>query len=255
MKIAAFVDASGAVAGFYEKGHVCLFEPVAGTWEVSKKIALEIDPEMSLAEIKEIFLSAMSQLDDCKVFIVREFKGLFHALLMEELGFHTWKSAGTMHEQLDHVVLQEKAYVAELEKQALANAGRPPGRAAGHGGCGGGCSSSRASVMSGRGSAPCGPTGDIPPPVLTGDMAEGRYSINLARILAENPALNSRQVLLPALEKKHFKKLEIICDHIPRWFNNELSNLKLIAEPEVPDESGKWLKVVVLPRQSGIPGP
>jgi Fe-only nitrogenase accessory protein AnfO len=89
---------------------------------------------------------------------------------------------------------------------------------------------------------------DIPLPVLIGDITEGHYSINLAEILQDNPALNSRQVLIPALEEKTFKKLEIICDHIPRWFNNELRNLKLTAELEVPDESGKWLKIVVAPK-------
>lgn len=248
MKIAAFVDDSGAVAGFYEKGHVCLYEQVSGTWEIAKRIMMDINVEMSLAEIKEIFYSAMSQLEDCKVFIVSEFKGLFHALLMEELGFHTWKSAGTMFEQLDNVVRQEREYVAELEKQAQTDAGKQADRISGHGGCGGGCSPSRQVPAIARGSESCGSGCDVPRPVLVGDIKEGRYSINLAGILQDNPALNSRQVLIPALEERSFKKLEIICHHIPRWFYNELRNLKLAASPEVPDESGQWLKVVVSPK-------
>lgn len=245
VKIAAYVDDSGAAVGFYEKGQVCLYEQVSGAWEITKKIPLEINIEMSLLEIKELFFSAMSQLEDCKVFIVREFKGLFHALLIEELGFHTWKSEGTMLEQLDNVVLQEKEYVAELEKQALANADKPKVRVAGSGGCGGGCSPSRVAAMGGQDSGACESACEVPLPVLTGDIADGCYSINLAAILEENPTLNSRQILMPALEETSFKKLEIICDHLPRWFNNELRNLKLTAGPEVPDETGKWLKVVV----------
>jgi len=240
MKIAAFVNDSGTTAGFYEKGHVCLYDQVAGTWEIAKKIALDINMEMNLTEIKETFFRAMSQLEDCKVFIVREFKGLFHALLMEELGFHTWKSAGTMLEQLDNVVRQETEYVAEREKQA--------GRTSGYGGCAGSCSSSRQIPTIARGSESCEAGGDVPRPVLIGDKTEGRYVINLAEILQDNPALNSRQVLIPALEGIRFKKLEILCDHIPRWFHNELRNLQLTAESEAPDETGKWLKVVVSSR-------
>ncbi|MFA7059901.1 MAG: Fe-only nitrogenase accessory protein AnfO [Pedobacter sp.] len=249
MKIAAFVNDSGAAAGFYEKGHVCLYDQVSGTWEIAKKITMEINVEMSLAEIKEIFYSAMSQLEDCKVFIVREFKGLFHALLMEELGFHTWKSAGTMLEQLDNVVGQETEYVAELEKQAQANAGKQLGRTAGNGSCGGDCSSSRQAATITRGSESCEAGCDVPRPVLISDIKEGCYSINLAEILQDNPALNSRQVLIPALEETSFKKLEIICDHTPRWFQNELNNLNLMAEPETLDASGHWLKIVVVPKR------
>lgn len=245
MKIAAYVDDSGAATGFYEKGQICLYDQVSGQWEITKKIPLQINQEMRLLDIKELFFHAMSQLEDCKVFIVREFKGLFHALLIEELGFHTWKSEGTMREQLDNVVRQETEYVAEREKQALANANKPKVRVASSGGCGGGCSPARLAAMAG---GSCESACDVPLPVLIGDISEGRYSINLAEILEENPALNSRQILMPALEGTSFKKLVIICDHLPRWFNNELRNLKLTAESEVPDETGKWLKVVVSSR-------
>ncbi len=248
MKIAAYVDDSGAATGFYEKGQICLYDQVSGQWEITQKIPLQINQEMRLLEIKELFFSAIFQLEGCKVFIVREFKGLFHALLIEELGFHTWKSEGTMREQLDNVVRQEAEYVVELEKQALANANKPKVRVASSGGCGGGCSPLRLAAMAGQAGGPCESACDVPLPVLIGDISEGRYSINLAEILDENPSLNSRQILMPALEETSFKMLEIICDHIPRWFNNELRNLKLMAEPEVPDESGKWLKVVVSPK-------
>lgn len=245
MKIATFVNDSGEVAGFYEKGRLCRYEQVSGAWQLTREVALDINEEMGLLETKDLFFKAMSQLEDCKVFIVKRFKGLFHALLMEELGFHTWKSEGPLSEQLDNVVLLEKEYVAELEKQALANPGKPVVKSSGHGGCGGGCSSSRQAAPSGQDCEPCGVIHDIPLPHLLGDLQEERYLINLAEILQDNPALNSRQVLIPALEERSFKKLEIICDHIPRWFYNELRNLKLAAEPEVPDESGQWLKVVV----------
>ena len=231
------------MAGFYEKGRLCRYEQVSGKWEITGEVALAINEEMGLLETKDIFFKAISHFEDCRVFIVKKFKGLFHALLMEELGFHTWKSEGTVTEQLDNVVVLEKEYVAELEKQALANAGKPLARAGGHGGCGGGCSPSRQTGKTGQDSGPC--TADIPLPVTIGDREDGRYLIHLAEILRDNPALNSWQVLVPTLEGKAFKKLEIICDHIPKWFNNELRNLKLTAEPEVPDESGQWLKVVV----------
>ena len=249
MKIATFVNDSGEVAGFYEKGKLCRYELISGQWTITRKVPLEIDSEMGLLQTKELFFAAMSQLDDCRVFIVKKFKGLFHALLMEELGFHTWISEGSTHEQLDNVVLLEQQYVAELEKQALADAAKPPVQSSGHGGCGGGCSPARRPAATGAQSEPSVARGDIPLPAPIGAPELGHYLINLSDILRDNPALNSREVLIPALEGSSFQKLEIICDHIPRWFYHELRNLKLKAGPEVPDASGR-LTVLVQAQRS-----
>jgi Fe-only nitrogenase accessory protein AnfO len=244
MKIATFINDSGEVAGFYEKGKLCRCEKVAGQWEITREVSLEINAEMGLLETKELFFAAMAQLEDCRVFIVKKFKGLFHALLMEELGFHTWISEGSTSEQLDNVVQLEREHVKELEKQALLDAARPPVKNSGQGGCGGGCSPGRRPVATGEVSEPSAPRSDIPPPVPVGDPQLGHYSINLSDILRDNPALNSREVLIPVLEGSFFQKLEIICDHIPRWFYNELRNLKLKAGPEVPDASGRLTMLV-----------
>jgi Fe-only nitrogenase accessory protein AnfO len=245
MKIATFINDSGEVAGFYEKGKLCRYERVSGEWQVTREVSLDIDAEMGLLETKELFFAAMTQLEDCRVFIVKKFKGLFHALLMEELGFHTWISEGSTREQLDNVVLLEKKYVAELEKQAVIDAARPHVKSSGHGGCGGGCSPARRPAAS-EASEPSAPRSDIPQPVPVGDPEHGHYLINLSDILRDNPVINSREVLIPALEDLPFQKLEIICDHIPRWFTNELRNLKLKAGPEIPDAAGR-LTVLVSP--------
>jgi Fe-only nitrogenase accessory protein AnfO len=249
MKIATFINDSGEVAGFYEKGKLCRYEWICGKWQITGEVPLEIDAEMGLLQTKERFFAAMSQLKDCRVFIVKKFKGLFHALLMEELGFHTWISEGSTCEQLDNVVQLEKEYLAELEKKALADAAKPPVKSSGHGGCGGGCTPVRRPAATGGESETTAPRGDIPRPVPIGDPKLGHYLISLSDILQSNCALNSREVLIPALEEGSFRKLEIICDHIPRWFYNELRNLKLKAGPEVPDASGR-VTVVVEPERS-----
>ena len=244
MKIATFVNDSGEVAGFYEKGKLCRYERVSGQWRITGEVPLKIDGEMGLLETKELFFAAMSQLEDCRVFIVKKFKGLFHALLMEELGFHTWISEGPTHEQLDNVLLLERQYVADLEKRALADAGKPPVKSSGHGGCGGGCSPARRPATTGASREPSAPRGCIPPPAPIGDPELGHYLINLSDILRDNSALNSREVLIPALEERIFRRLEIICDHVPRWFYDELRNLKLTAGREILDDSGRLTLVV-----------
>lgn len=51
---------------------------------------------------------------------------------------------------------------------------------------------------------------------------EGAYFLNLKAALSNNPELSSKKILLPFIDEKKFKKIEVLCDHIPRWLNSEL---------------------------------
>ena len=62
-------------------------------------------------------------------------------------------------------------------------------------------------------------------PVASGK--EGAYTFNLKKALAVNPETSSKKLLRPFLKKKEFKVLEVICDHIPRWFDTELEAMGL----------------------------
>jgi len=50
---------------------------------------------------------------------------------------------------------------------------------------------------------------------------EGTYFLNLKNALNADPNLTSKKILRPFLAKKDFKVLEVICDHIPKWFADE----------------------------------
>ena len=36
--------------------------------------------------------------------------------------------------------------------------------------------------------------------------------------------MNSRQLLLPFIREASFCQLEVICDHLPKWFERELAS-------------------------------
>jgi Fe-only nitrogenase accessory protein AnfO len=57
--------------------------------------------------------------------------------------------------------------------------------------------------------------------------AEGSYFMNLKAALNSDPNLTSKKILLPFFKDTNFKVLEIICEHIPRWFYSELEKLGL----------------------------
>ncbi|MDR3602302.1 MAG: Fe-only nitrogenase accessory protein AnfO [Desulfosporosinus sp.] len=50
---------------------------------------------------------------------------------------------------------------------------------------------------------------------------EGAYFLNLKAALNADLNLTSKKILLPFLAKKDFKVLEVICDHMPKWFDDE----------------------------------
>lgn len=66
----------------------------------------------------------------------------------------------------------------------------------------------------------------------------GIYFINLKAALNTDPNLTSKKILLPFINSGNFKALEVICDHIPKWFDREFekqglsSTISKLAENE-----------------------
>ena len=92
----------------------------------------------------------------------------------------------------------------------------------------------------------------IPTPLPIGNTAEGRYRINLIEVMKSDPTLNSKQLLMPFMAKGGFQKLEILCEHIPRWFPMECERLNLSMESG-PDVSCHGVKVIVQPNNRKLP--
>lgn len=242
MKIASYVNADGAVAALQEKGQICLYEKGAESWVKIKEVPLDLNPDLPLAELKIGIRQAVDALDDCTVFVVQEFRGLLNAVLQEEFGFRTWKSEGSLLEQLDSVEQHDKEFViAEAARNAAAHTCSVP---TGGGGCGGGCSSGKGSPYHYKRADHPDFGKVLPAPQAVGD---GCYRINLASILANDSSLNSKQVLVPFMEGVPFRQLEVLCDHPPRWFARELHKINLAVASEHPNSDGKGVRVVVIP--------
>lgn len=237
MKIASYVNADGDVAGFHDKGRICLYEQGENGWLTAREVPFEMNPDLSLSQLKAGIRQAVAQLDDCSVFVVREVRGLLHAVLQEEFGFRTWKSEGSLHEQLDSVARHDREYLAGQAAQPAT--GQACRVTAGRSGCGDGCSS--------RPSNPQPPTGMARPLPAPESLGNGCYRIDLAEILANDSGLNSKEVLVPFMAGVSFRQLEVLCDHPPRWFGTELYKLGLIVASEQPGSNGKRIEVLVVP--------
>jgi Fe-only nitrogenase accessory protein AnfO len=82
-------------------------------------------------------------------------------------------------------------------------------------------------------------------PSAIGNAEDGLYEIDLASILDRDSSLNSRDILLPFLQNTSFHKLEVVCKHVPKWFEKTFEVLKL--QVEVTELNDGLCKVVVTP--------
>lgn len=217
MKIAAYLDHQGSMASLYQPGCLQLYAyqeaEGSGGWRLLREIAFSVDASMRLAEVKAAAHAAAAELEDCKVLVSGETRGMIYTVFQEELGFRTWKSAGPLLQQLDSV--REK----EIEQQAK----------------------KRFEIVA---------LSNIPTPLLIGDARDGAFWIDLKDALNHESGSTSRQILIPFLQAGHFRKLEILCDHLPKWLSWELERLDLSAESEMLDATGNGLRVTVYARNT-----
>jgi Fe-only nitrogenase accessory protein AnfO len=64
-------------------------------------------------------------------------------------------------------------------------------------------------------------------PVAIHERQPGYYYIDLQDVMSGKTSYSSKQVLLPFLKEQPFIQLEIICEHVPKWFDKELPDLNL----------------------------
>ena len=69
-------------------------------------------------------------------------------------------------------------------------------------------------------------------PVLIGCEQDAEYEIDLVSILTENSELNSMDILIPFMKETNFKKLQITCSHLPKWFGKVLESFQLVSKLE-----------------------
>lgn len=237
MKIATYVDHAGEIANVYERGVVRVYDDTTGAWRLIREIPFEITLDMSLAEVKAVLHTAVAQLDDCRTFLSGEVRGLIYSLLQEESGFRVWKSRGQPEAQLDQIARQDAELAVNREKEAAERAFAAlfssPSGGCGGGGCGGGGGSRKRSGEALRAIQS-----------MTETLGDGHVRINLSDILSRYKNANSMDVLVPLLEDGRFRSLEILCDHLPRWFDRKVADLNMTAEVR---PSGRGVNAVVVP--------
>ncbi|MFV0467893.1 MAG: Fe-only nitrogenase accessory protein AnfO [Dysgonomonas sp.] len=192
MKIAAFEDNKGNSLPFNASGIVKVYEQNDNKWVCMKEIPFATDEKMNLSDIRMCIYTMSYQLGDCKNLISKRIMGIFNAIFEEELGIKIWTAPGSVSDSLDSI----KNQIETIEAQIITET--KPDTAI-----------------------------DITEPLPVGDKNRGLYVIDLVKVQEKHDSLNSKDILLPFFKETTFQELEIICLHMPKWFDKELKTLNL----------------------------
>lgn len=224
MKIAAYVDAEGEIARVSDKGVILLFEQSGEVWKVRKTIRFGLRPDDGLAEIHASLAAMVPELEDCRLFLSRSVRGVVNSLL-QEMGVQTWQSHGPLFTQLETIARKESERAQQAAKDARAERRRTRRR---------------------RHHLDGSDLDDIRP-VLVGDEHSGHFRLDLVRLLQDDPGLNSWDILIPFLAGTPFRQLDLVCDHIPRWFSRAMRALAMDAE--IMELPGLGVAAIITPKQ------
>ncbi|TCK97783.1 Fe-only nitrogenase accessory protein AnfO [Natranaerovirga hydrolytica] len=192
MKIAVFLSDKGHTIPFDKEGIVKIFEKNKHIWTVYKEIPFEVDKSKGIQGVRQQIKEIVNLLEKSHAVVAAKVTGLPYTILEME-GYNIWEIEGKPNEFLEYV-LEEEQKESLKEKDG-----------------------SKESVVI-----------SMPQKINT----NGDYYINLKEEQEKNSAVTSKQLLLPFLKKAIFYQLEVICGHIPPWFEKEFESLGLDKEVE-----------------------
>ncbi|NTW70830.1 MAG: hypothetical protein HGA49_01130 [Eubacteriaceae bacterium] len=75
------------------------------------------------------------------------------------------------------------------------------------------------------------------------DLGEGCYEINLTEGMRKDKNATSKSLLLPFLKNGRFFKINVICSHVPPWFDAKLSEMSLIYKVYETEKGEKLAEI------------
>jgi Fe-only nitrogenase accessory protein AnfO len=214
LKIAILLGAGGRAAGLQDGGSIYVFERKKAEWQADIKLDFSPAGLGSMTELRAYIGSVSRSLGDCRILAAKLSTGFFR-IAFESFGVALWAVEGVPR---DYIGLIEAFYSGQ-----------------------GALPVETAETKFPQFPAEC----EVPALIVPVPNRAGYYTADLRDVMAHRSGINSREALLPFFRHTPFSRLELICDHIPRWFETELPALKLRYEAEY---SGRTIKVYVYPQ-------
>jgi Fe-only nitrogenase accessory protein AnfO len=190
MKIAVVENSNGETCSIFEPGFIAVYEEDGGQWKLLSRDENEVCKASGIAAVRRALADTVKKLEGLKTLVASEISGVAFSIF-EAAGFEIFTVQSTSNEILNAV----KNEMDEVAKGTQIN-------------------SKSADIQL----------------YLQRGMNSGDYFLNLCVMLAENPQLTTKSILLPYLSEGEFKRLDVVCGHIPPWFDRELQSMGLQYE-------------------------
>ncbi len=202
--IAVILDSNNKISSI-EAGTVLLvYSKESVGWKVIREVVYSLDTGSEINIVRENIRALISSLEDCKVVVGKTIAGLSYNCF-ERLGFEIYEAEAFSEALLEEIRM-------DLEN---------------------GLSSSEAEAE-----ALTVPTA----PYLIAE--EGVYFLNLVLLQNRHPEISSKKALQTFIESTPFYRLEVICSHVPPWFDVQLPQKGLSYSVEKIQPEG--LKVSII---------
>ena len=205
MRVAALLDESGHAVAPQAGGTIHVFELQDRVWADIRTLAFPPPPNASMEQLRQRVGEVCSWLADCQVLAAGATNG-YYRVTFASFGVALWPVLGTPEQFIDQVA---DFYLHAANRQ-------------------------------------CEPEPDEPAQAAIQPVPErtGHYRVDLRGTMGKPGAHASQAVLLPFLQEASFQRLEIWCDHVPRWFSHTLPELGLASKEE---NSADFVRVQVYP--------
>ena len=185
MKIAVVENNDQKTSSIFEPGFIVIYEEDREEWKVLNRFENKVCNAKGMAAVRLAVADIIKQLGDVKMVVASEIPGI---------AFGTFQAAG-----FEIILVENNALnvLDSVKKEML-------------------------ELIEERKEKPRG--FDILQ-FLEPGMNKGDFSLNMDKLLLMNPELTSKKILIPYLKNGEFDRLDVICSHIPKWFNIDLGVL------------------------------
>jgi Fe-only nitrogenase accessory protein AnfO len=182
LKIAVVEDNSQKTSSIFEPGFIAVYEDEEGKWKVLDRFENKLCEAKGISAVRMVVADAIKHLVNVKAVVASDIPGIAFGVF-QAAGFSIFLVEDNVPDVLDSV---KKEMLEVIEKQQE--------------------KTSKFDITQ----------------FLKPDISKGDFCLNLEEILLKNPDLTSKRILIPFLKNEEFNRLDVICSHIPKWFNTDL---------------------------------
>jgi len=205
LKVAVVEDENRETTSIFEQGFVAIYEDIDGEWKEVDRFQNTVCGAASITAIQTALSDTITRLYGVTIIVASAIPGMAYSVFESE-GFGIFFVKNNALDILDSVKKQMLAAIEEQQKKT--------------------CEADILQFFE------CG-------------KKKGDFFLNIQEVLLKNPQLTSKKILLPYLKNGEFNRLDVVCSHVPLWFDKEFGSLRL--EYKTMDLSSDKVTIRIVP--------